>query len=345
LPPRGAIWSDPDAARLFSVFERGFAMTATTQEWLKDPKGEAVLQQLGIKFHPGVLQLKDVDWKATDENVGRIGRPTAQETVDDYALAIMDGAAFPRPIVTEGKNGTIVLAGVHRAKAAKAARMDEIGVYFTGQLLPEQHRLIAVMTNRKEGVRCTATEALEYAVDMIQRHELDIAEVCKLLGVRENSVRLRLRLRDLRVLAKGAGAKEARVTDTTLKRLTTMSGNAKVLAAACNYIAKHGLLERDAIALAKSVGEKKTEAEMLAVIEVADRERCELAEKIAANGHAKAITFPHRTNFLRALSALRAALGVKTKISDLQIVEDSDEHKRIRQEWAAIKRQLTGILS
>lgn len=310
------------------------------QKWINDPKAEAVLASLNIKYTVGPLKLSDLNWKATEHNAGRAGRPIDMSRIDEYADAMMAGDEFPMPIVVNTDNGPEILAGVHRGKAAVVTDLwKTIPAYWANTKLPHEARMIACLTNRKEGARTTKEEAIEQALYIVNEFSLKASDVARIFLIPAQTLTDRIRADALRKEVVAIGFK-GKLPYTTFKNLAGISGNTKVALAACEYIAKsHGTCD-DALSLSKELRKIKTEAQQLAKVESMTE-----SAVIHANASSESvIVLPLRTKFIRYLHSLGTVVGDSVSIKDMQIVPQSDEHNAIKKEWRAIRAKINRII-
>lgn len=311
-------------------------------QWTKDPKAEAVLRELKLPIKTETVDLKKIDWKLASENFGRLGRPLVSDTVEDYGLAMLEGHVFPMTVFARHTaNGRVTalypLAGLHRSSAAREAGDGEIPAYIVENPLEHQERLIAGMTNRREGMRLNKSEAVEYAVHLVTECKIPAADAAKRLGV--SAAYIHQRVRDDRVRKQAAEVGFRGTLGPTIVRLLhRVAGNDKVLLATTQACHSHKLNEREADALTKTVAAQRTEAKQLAYLDEFQKSR-----QVELAPHSP-VRLSVRGKFLRQLHALRTAIAGAERIEDLQIQRGSDDHKNIQKEWADLKKEITRLM-
>ena len=313
-------------------------MSTKTIEWISDPKAEAVLADLNIHFTKGRLTLSEVDWSATKQNAGRTGRAIDKERVDEYALSMLEGDSFPMPIAVRSPESVEILAGVHRTLAAKEAELQTISVYFATITLPHQARLIAIMTNCREGVRESKEQRLEQGVHLVKEFELKSTDVAALLRLPIETLRTRLRSEEVQQEAVEAGFK-GKLPISVFGKLVRIAGNAKVLASTCDCLSRIKNPTDESTNLVREVLKHKTEAQQLSCIE-----KCIEKDRIRQNVETESpIKLSMRAKFVRSLHSLETAVGDRTR-EGLQIVKDSDDHNTLRREWRILRGKINRVL-
>lgn len=306
--------------------------------WVDDPKVEDVLKKLGLKFKVKVIKLDDVDWKKSAINSGRVGKPINEDTVDDYALSQKAGDRFPRPLAIEEKGvAPYYIAGVHRSKAAIKNGVKEIPSYVVQIRLPHEARLIAVMTNRKEGVRLNKEEALANALYLVQNYEITYQDAAKLLGIGLSSISNRIQTDRLKKQAFESGFMGT-LPVAHWDRLSKLKSNSKVLVAAAEFLEKHKIPQAEIPRFTDNILERKTEAQQLSFIEKQNGTYSVSAEVAKANP----VFLPVRTKFIRALHSLSTIAGGKT-CTQLQIEQGTPEFKALKEEWVDLRKRLDKV--
>ena len=310
---------------------------AKNTQWTADPKAEAVLKELGMAYTIGKIVVAKIDWKATHTNIGRTGRAINQDNADDYALAMQSGAIFPMPVAIKRRNGPTVVAGVHRSMAAKQNGDSEIECYIVEEQNEAMERLIAIMTNRKEGVRVSKSEAMEYGVYLVSEYEMEAKQVADYLGLNHKSLADKLRIIERRSELVSLGF-TGELTDTAVGALSTVANNHKTLLSAAELASKYQMTAPEVRDLSSRVAKNKTEAQQLAAIELEESRRRKVSPTPVHH-----VTASTRTKFLRIWHSLLSLMDGKETIESLQIVRASDEHKQLTAEWKQLKRQLDKV--
>jgi ParB-like chromosome segregation protein Spo0J len=310
-----------------------------SKKWAPDAKAESVLNELGLAIHKGRLSLVDIDWKATYTNIGRTGRCVSQDTADDYALAMQSGAVFPMPIVIRRKKGATIVAGVHRGMASKQNGDTELECYIVDEQTEAMERLIAIMTNRKEGVRVSKQEAMEYGIHLVSDFEMDPKQIADYLGLNHSTLASKLRTIERRKELSAIGFR-GNLPDATIDAMGKLFGNQKVLLATAELVGSHSIPAAEVREIATKVTKSKTEAQQLVAVESeqAVRQKTEVTP-------VNSVTLSIRTKFIRAMHALQSLVDGREGLEDLQIIRNSDEHRQLVAEWKVMKKQLDKALA
>ena len=318
-----------------------------TSSWAACPKAEGVLDELGLSFKTIKVSIDCIDWKATEKNMGRLSRNLNLETVDDYMTSMLDKNVFPMPIVQEiSPDSYIVLAGVHRSRAAKDAGFKSIMAY----LVPIEHeheaRLISTMTNRREGVRIDKSEAIQQAVYLILNDNLDSRQVCKMFGVVLSTVQHKLIAHSVREKLASLGFIKP-MADFILGRLNPVSQIDSVLLLLAKYVYSTTPSQDEITLLLKKIKRAGSEAQKIAIIEVEAAEAKKIVNALSSKkGNSRSIVIlPMRTKFLRHFHTLKNLVNEGKTLSGLQIKKDSDEHGQIKKEWAILRTKLDKIIN
>jgi hypothetical protein len=167
---------------------------------------------------------------------------------------------------------------------------------------------------------------------------MDPNQAADLLGVRRDLLREKLRVAERRSELASIGFRST-LPDTTIGVLGNLSANQKVLLAMAEVAATYRLPAEDVRAATQRIAKCKTEAQQLAAVEH-EAESLRAIAKSPKSG----VVITAGTHVLRALRSLQNAMRDFSKLEQLQIVKDSDEHKRLRKEWAAIRLQANSII-
>lgn len=312
--------------------------------WTTDSRAEDVLEELGIRYDRRTIQLGEINWRKTDKNCGRLGfygKPVSEDNIEDYAQAMLKGDRFPSPIAANTAEGIVIPAGVHRTKAAIKAGATEIVAYVFDCQLDYHLRMVAILTNRKEGVRVTQAEAMEYAIDLVTNYSMLPKDVAKLVGVNLSTLDNRLRVARLRRQLVEAGHRTS-LSDSHLRHITRLQNNIKVLTATVKAIESCALGEEATKDFVKVVTDNRTEADQLSAINKEEERILDIKTVPTQTGAPSKISLPIRSTILRAISMLRKATKDKSTLSDLQMTQEDADN--VRTEWAAIKKVLNAVI-
>lgn len=317
-------------------------MSKKTINWCADQKAEDVLRSVEVDYEVVRFPVSEIDWKETDNNPARITRKLNEGNVEDYALAMMEGDHFPRPIVCSTEKGYMVVAGVHRCKAAmEIGSNEEIEAYLAFPKLLHHIPLICYDSNRREGSRQEKEEALIGALYLVQNCDIGYRDAAKKLRVNPGTVKAKLSAVRVSTQAGESGFSKY-LSESHWIALSRLKGNDKVLVACASYVYNRKLTSDQTRDTVSEVVKHRTEASQLACIEEFDKAALgSPAETVV--GPVKPISLPTRTKFFRWFNCLSNLVGNK-KLEELQIVRDSDEHKNLKKSWADFKRRMNNAI-
>jgi len=312
--------------------------------WRDDPNLESVLRELKLSHEIRSVPIAEIDFRQTEENLGRIGRGVNRELVEDYALAMMvNGDVFPRPAVVRFRKKLVLAAGMHRTLAAKEAGATEIECYFVEIEREEDLLLLSVMSNAKEGSRVSRDDRVELAVSLVEGGAR-IVDVCRRLRLSTGIVQFRARANRTQKRLQEAGLGNFQLSCSTLEVLGRLK-NDKAMVAAAEAARKHSISSAALEDIIKPALAKRTEAQQIATIEEEvgrwlrenDRDR---------DGTPRPVRLAKRTKFLRTLHALQRLLTDDIKsLKDLGIERGTDDYQQIVRDWNETKRRCDALLS
>jgi len=312
--------------------------------WRDDPNLESVLRELKLSHEIRSVPIAEIDFRQTEENLGRIGRGVNRELVEDYALAMMvNGDVFPRPAVVRFRKKLVLAAGMHRTLAAKEAGATEIECYFVEIEREEDLLLLSVMSNAKEGSRVSRDDRVELAVSLVEGGAR-IVDVCRRLRLSTGIVQFRARANRTQKRLQEAGLGNFQLSCSTLEVLGRLK-NDKAMVAAAEAARKHSISSAALEDIIKPALAKRTEAQQIATIEE------EVGRWLRENdrdvdGQPRPIRLAKRTKFLRTLHALQRLLTDDIKsLKDLGIERGTDGYQQIVRDWNETKRRCDALLS
>jgi hypothetical protein len=312
---------------------------SVSANWHDDPVAEAIMKELGLEYEVQVISLSAVDWKETQYNVGREKGGIDEDTRDDYALAMLDGDSFPRPVALPIKNNKYTIpAGAHRGHATKEAGHKEFLPYvITSPYTEDQIKLLSLMTNRKEGRRIDKHLAMAQAVRLVQGGA-DPGQTAKKLGVNVGTLRHNVRNSSTERKAADAGF-TGRLAPTSWKHLSPLASNGNVLKAAAKAVETANLSREDITSLVKAAKAKATEAQQIAEIETHP-----IVKAASVKVDVGPLKLKLRKDLGSAMRALSAILSKGSRLEDFQIARDSDDHKEFKDLGQTIVKGLNNAL-
>lgn len=304
-------------------------------KWVEDTKAEDVLKELNIKFNFQEVSIKNIDWKTTAKNSGRLTRAIDRSQVEDYKLAMKAGNRFPRPILVLSQDGDyVVLAGVHRSTAAAELNCRVIDAYVIECNMDSQKRLVATMTNRREGKRVTADEALEYAAHYVYASGCTIEESAKLHQVNNRTLSKKVLAWKVRSQLGELNRDAGKLPEVILHHIGKFRSNTNVMGAITDAIQGCDLRGDAVRDVCDRVAAKTTEADQLAEIEKVVEE---LTHPVAA------LSQPIKQKFARTLRALNNITNGRTSADELQLDPTTEEFSNLKEIWNAVKPRLSQV--
>lgn len=311
-------------------------------QWCPCWKAEWVLRSMNINFMVGKVAIKDVNWRATEQNCGRInGQAVNKERVEDYRDAMRQGMTFPMVVMVKTSTGYVVVAGVHRSLAAKECDDRQVVSCYIAEIeLTHEWRMVATMTNRMEGDGLSREDVVPSAIQLVTVHNLKPQDVAEKLRIGVSTIHRHLKNLKMREQAALAGAtKIGKISDTVLSTLGKLSGNSNVLAAAVECAVEHKMPLQEVRDLATNVLERKTEAEQLkAVADESARRKIEVQTPSVIKLH-------NRTVFLRAFHTCCSMSSGKKTFSQMQLGKTEDEINNLEADWKEFSKTLNGMFA
>jgi hypothetical protein len=147
---------------------------------------EALFKQGNYKFrYVEKLLFSDIDLKASEENPARLRRKIDDLLVNEYGLAMLEGAPFPAIVVFAVDQAKyLVGTGMHRIKATKDCKLDWHDAYIVTE--PDQYRqeLLLRLLNGIEGKRDTRQDVTHHIFSMHEKFpNTTIPELAKMFHI------------------------------------------------------------------------------------------------------------------------------------------------------------------
>jgi ParB-like nuclease family protein len=151
-----------------------------------DPKTEAFLMRGGWKYtYLRIVQIKDIDLKASMENPSRLERKLNDDKYLDYAIKMEAGIEFPaivlltidpaekRPFKYE------IATGCHRVEAANTANKKTFDAYVVTEADNYRRETLCRMANTIEGTAPSMRDTLTQICEMHIRYKKPLAELAR----------------------------------------------------------------------------------------------------------------------------------------------------------------------
>lgn len=308
------------------------AMTSKidTRHWTTDPAAEGLFEKLGLTWE----YLRDIDIALVDrqlslQNQARLGVSLDMEVVDEYGLAMLDGAVFPALVAFPVANGTYLLAGGnHRLAAAREAKLKYVDLYLLRVSDEAMRRLVTTSLNTLVGVRPAREETIEQAIAWMQRYGRSARIAASHYGIPEASLNQEMRRRTAYKRIAMAGVPASALSKTAAERLAQIQ-NDIVLREAAVLHTDAKLPETELKRLVSEVKEQRTEAGMLAVIsQWRERDDLRLRRAEAHRGRPSP-TVKNRAEVFRLLNSTVNLLSRHVSLGQLGLTNDDDLERAI----------------
>lgn len=297
----------------------------TGQAWTCDKAVEAFLDRLGVGWeYISNININLIDRQASLQNQARIGVSLKPDTVVEYAVAMLEGSAFPAMVAFPLPNGTYLLAGGnHRLAAARDAGRKTVDLYVIRSNDEAMRRLITVSLNTLNGVRPDRADTLMQAVQMVQQYNRQPAFVASHFGLPISTLTGELRAIATRNRLRAAGVSTVPVAKTHLDRMAQLE-NDNVLREVAVVQSEVQLPDNELRKFIADVKGQRTEAGQLQVVQQwRDRDDLKLRRAEAHKGKPSP-TIAARAGLMRALGSAETALRRHVTRSQVGLSNDGD---------------------
>lgn len=312
--------------------------------WIKDPKVEANLRRLGVKFEIETgIALPDID---RDEGMRRQVRLQGK-LMDDvalrYAMAMEEPeAAFPMPILQKERKRRWPWSGNHRLAAAELAKVELVDAYVVEVFDPVLADLLPRLVNTWEAVvGMSRDEAIINARFMIDKHGMEVGDAAKLFGVKKDTIYSHARAEEVKNRIESVGVPTNGFAQTTLVQLNKI-GNLNALRETAAILHKRKLKGKEAQAIIDDVCQRDTEAQQL-------EELKRWTKSLDARDKPKknAVKLPHkevkRERLFRLLTGLARFLEVNKTTTQAQVTDPAHQ-LIVRGQWKVIQTGMRSLL-
>lgn len=168
--------------------------------WRRDDLAEDLLNRLGLIWEEKAIRLDSIDWGESLNNGARLDQPIIEELVEDYAMAMLDGSAFPKPVVHSYRGKSpVILSGNQRLESAKrVAKDDAVPVYFLTTEDKLKADLFLRMANVALGERSSRENRFQQAIYAVRVLGISMTDASKMFLVSDSAISLRIRSQDIR---------------------------------------------------------------------------------------------------------------------------------------------------
>lgn len=143
-------------------------------QWADDPKAEAILRGRDLTWHVQRIPVDEIDFDASTANQGRITEKISDDRVTEYAMAMIDGEVFPRPVLNKMVEGRYyILSGNHRCRGAREAAAPDVEAYVIKTVDALVIDFLPMLFNLSHGVNVSTEARYEQARRMVAQYKLD----------------------------------------------------------------------------------------------------------------------------------------------------------------------------
>ena len=148
--------------------------------WADDPQAESVMKGRKVPWKVQRVPVEDLDFDASRANRGRVDEKLSDDRVTEYAMSMLDGDAFPRPVLNKQAGGKYyILSGNHRCRGVKEAEFADLEAYVVeidDALLLD---LLPMLFNIHHGINVPTEAKYEQARYMVLTYGVDKKQASK----------------------------------------------------------------------------------------------------------------------------------------------------------------------
>jgi hypothetical protein len=312
-----------------------------TVRWVKDPKVEHNLRQLGIKFESEHVAIADIDLQLSTDRQVRLGKKTDDNKVLEYAQRMLDDAPFDMCLLNKLKKGYFVWSGVHRVHASVLTEETHIDAYVVQVSDVRLSDILARVVNVwDDKISYGREERLIHAQYMVHHHGLLVPDAAKLMGLKAEWLNQFLRQSEVASKIEAQGVSVNGIARSTLKAMGPLADNANILRETTKLIHKHKLAGNRAIQVIEDVRRGETEAQRIVELERWEKILTPAARKPKVK---VPYTQKRRDRCLELLGRMKRFIDGVDSLTQLQIVE-SEDVKTVKSLWSGISGQWDKIM-
>jgi ParB family chromosome partitioning protein len=323
-----------------------------TQQWTQDTYAESKLKEFGASFTVKDISMSSVNWAESSKNHARADKPIVEDMVEDYALAMESGDAFPMIVLMliPGRKDYIVISGNHRFKATELLGEKTIKAYVATSDDPAALDVLPRIFNRGHGLRQNKDEAIRNAIWSINAHHMTIQRAAELFGIKTDSISRQIKIETSRAVLASGGVKEHRINNSAIYKLSSVALD-NVMIALGRIVADAGLSVDQTDDMVKDVRKVENKSEPQQMAAVAEWENRFLTKRLATTNEqsdepSKAVevkkTRSVRVKFITALTSIERLVAGKKRLSQLGI--ENKDAKNIQSRLHDLSKKLN-ILS
>lgn len=296
----------------------------SSKGWTRDLAAEQLFDRIGAEYEYVTIPTNQINQGLSLQNQARLEVSLVQETVEEYAEAMRNGAAFPALAVFPLGDGTYRLAGGnHRLGAALAVKRATVDAYLIRASGAEMQRLITTSLNSVVGMRPRREELVLQAISAMEQfgrtqvfvanqYNVPVTAIQRTLSERSSRTRLRLAGISPDTFSKDAIRELAKIpSDEVLRRAATLQEDA----------ALQTPVIRDIV---RQVMTKRSEAEQLAYLEEVSSRPDIKSRKAEKNRGRPTPTNKRRMEILRGLRTVEHLLDKYTTRGQVGLADDDE---------------------
>lgn len=313
--------------------------------WVKDPKVEARLRSLGVKFEIETgIPLANIDREEGMRHQVRLQGRLMDDVALKYAIAMEEAdAAFPMPILQKERKARWPWSGNHRLAAAEIAKVETVDAYVVEVYDPVMMDLLPRLVNTWEAVvGMSREEAVINARFMIDKHGMSAADAAKLFGVKKDTIYAHNRAEEVKNKIENIGVPSNGFAKTTLIELHRI-GNLNALRETASLLHKNKLKGKEAAAVIDDVVKRDTESQQL---EELNRWKKALDERNKPK-RKSTVKLPHkelkRERLFRLLTGLARFLEANKTVTQAQVT-DPAHLQMVKGQWKTIQSGMMSLL-
>jgi hypothetical protein len=312
-------------------------------KWVKDPKVEHHLRDLGIKYDVRTVAMVEIDRKESMNRQTRFGEKLNEDWVLEYATQLESGSPFPMTILNRRikvkDKPYFIWSGNHRIGSADLIGEETVEAYVVEVSDPRLEDVLPRVVNAWEGRRPPREELLANAKFLVESHSMPRPDACRLLGLQSRWLDIYLRSEEVGTKINEVGLKAGDFPPTTKLKLSPIAQkNKNTLRELCQFLHKYKIKGTQLDDVLRDVKGAETESEASNVIA---RWR-ENVDKRSKKPQMDLFRMPVRQKFLDLFGRTHRLLEQYDTLEKLQMVEPADQ-KLARELWRGISKHINGL--
>lgn len=311
----------------------------------RDPRTEQYLTQQAVnwKYVPAV-PIGDFDLAASLKNQARLTGALNKDTVQEYALAMIDGVEFPAVVSRRVNGKEILLSGNHRGHAAVIAEKATLDTYRLETDDPFLIERITRSINSIEGMRPSRKEAVAHAAYLVENRHMTAKAAAQEFHIPVEAVLKAMRTSATRKRLANLG-ENPELPEAHLDTMNAVKSD-RVLKPVSELIRLANLPSDTVDALVKEVRAQPSEEGQMRVV-TQWRNRPDIKDRIGKY-KGGAVKKPVRgadnaTRLLGIFGMLANTVAGAKSLDDLNITSPK-EQERVKQGWIEAKAAIQAVL-